>query len=423
MMGAQSGALRPRRLYVFSPLPPQRNGLADYLMAYLPRLALEHEVWVVAPSDRADWLRGAQPARAPWQVIDEAEFRARQPDPGALVLYNLGNNSDCVYMLDHLMSYPGAVVLHDGSLFHLHQLAVQQNWMGTLMCGWLTDDGHPVPKAFFRRDGALSETPALLYQECLMLRRLLRHAPGVLVHTRYAQTRLLGAVPTLPLERLSLVPHFVLPAEAPMPARISEVLARYRVTPLTRLVLVPGFLTGNKMLYEVLAAYRQVQSTCPDLRLIFAGEERADEYALSARIAQWWPDGRGPDVTGYLEAQELDILLARADLSFVLRYPTYGEASGILPRAALGGGRVLTVDIGAYPEFLSPRVTALRVGHGLVAALAQAMQAAQTETLPSEAERASRRAEESARQADLSPSALYPAWRAWLYRCAGEQEE
>jgi hypothetical protein len=131
-----------------------------------------------------------------------------------------------------------------------------------------------------------------------------------------------------------------------------------------------GFLTGNKMLYEVLAAYRQVQPTAPQLRLVFAGEERPAEYDLSARIAAWWPAGDGPAVTGYLDAA-LDTLLARADLSFVLRYPTYGESSGILPRAALGGAR----GDGGHrrPEFASPRVTPLNVGPGLVDDLARAM--------------------------------------------------
>ena len=121
-------------------------------------------------------------------------------------------------------------------------------------------------------------------------------------------------------------------------------------------------------------------------------------------------------VTGYLDAQALDALLLRADLSFVLRYPTYGESSGILPRAALAGGRVLTVDIGAYPEYVSPRVTSVSVGPGLVGALAQAMR--ETSAVPSltPADRQRFQAEELARQADRLPQALYPAWREWLDR-------
>jgi hypothetical protein len=149
-------------------------------------------------------------------------------------------------------------------------------------------------------------------------------------------------------------------------------LARCRIGPEDVLLLVPGFLTGNKMLYEVLAAYRQVQPEAPRLRLVFAGEERPSEYDLSARIAAWWPGGDGPAVTGYLDAQTLDALLARADLSFVLRYPTYGESSGILPRAALGAGGCSRWTLAPIRVRFSP-VTPLAVGPGLVDDLARAM--------------------------------------------------
>ena len=122
-------------------------------------------------------------------------------------------------------------------------------------------------------------------------------------------------------------------------------------------------------------------------------------------------------VTGYLDAVALDTLLARADLSFVLRYPTYGESSGILPRAALGGGRVVTVDIGAYPEFASPRVTPLNVGPGLVDELARAMAEVARAAPWGPEDRQAHQADEAQRQAGRTPAALYPAWRAWLDLC------
>lgn len=414
-MSVPAGSVR-RRLYVFTPLAPQRNGLADYIAEYLPWLARDHEVCIVAASDQLDAVRRCRPAAADWSVIGEAEFLARQPDPLGQILYNLGNNGDCVHMLDHLQAYPGAVVLHDISLFYLHQQAAERGWMGSLMAGWLAEDGHAVPPAFLRRDGSLGLTPGLMYQECLMLARVLKRACGVLVHTRYAETRLLGAVPDLDRQCLARIPHFVLPP-AQLDAAAQVVPSDWGIGPQHQLLLVPGFLTGNKMLYEVLAAYRQVQGACPTLRLVFAGEERSTEYDLSRRIAAWWPEGDGPVVTGYLDAAALDALLLRADLSLVLRYPTYGESSGILPRAALAGGRVLTVDIGAYPEHVSPRVATIPVGPGLVTALAQAMsEVAAAPSLTTEA-RQRFQAEELARQADRLPQALYPAWRDWLDRC------
>ncbi|MEZ0203440.1 hypothetical protein [Ideonella sp.] len=409
-----------RRLYVFSPLPPQRNGLADYLVEYLGLLAQDFEVLAVT---QARHLLDSQQALTslPITLISESQFLARQPDPAAQTLFNLGNNGDCVYMLDHLRAFPGAVIVHDVSLFYLHQLALQRAWANSLFGHWLAEEGHAIPGEFLHRDGALHSTPGMLYQECLMLRRVVGAGQGVMVHTRYAERRLRGAVHGLPLgaeqgRPLLRMPHFVLPPPALAVDRRAEVLAKFSVSPDAFLMLVPGFLTGNKMLYEVLAAFRQVQAQCPGSQLLLAGEERADEYPVSQRIAGWWPEGDRPEVSGYLEADELDVLLGRADLSFVLRYPTYGESSGILPRAALGGGQVLTVDIGAYPEFQSPQVRTVPVGSPCVPALVEGiLRAYRMWQQDSPAARASRQADEALRQQALTPALLYPGLRDWLH--------
>jgi hypothetical protein len=82
---------------VFSPLPPQRNGLADYLLEYLPALSRDFDLCLVAEAGSRDAVREAlarMPGLETLSVIDEMQFLARQPDPQAQVLYNLGNNGD-----------------------------------------------------------------------------------------------------------------------------------------------------------------------------------------------------------------------------------------------------------------------------------------------------------------------------------------
>lgn len=410
-----SAAVR-RRLYLFSPLPPQRNGLADYIVEYLPMLAADFDLCLVAEGGRSA-AAAASLAGAPFSVLDEAIFLARQPEPGAQILYNVGNNGDCAYMLDHLHRFPGVVIVHDVSLFYLHQAALQMERANGMFHHWVRDTGYEVPADFVARDGSLGRTPGLLYQECLMVRRIAESARGLMLHSRYAEARFrggafdvaLGAEAGRPLAR---IPHFVLPP-APPAHDAEQVLRRFGVEPNDILLLVPGFLTGNKMLYEVLVAYSRARPSQPRLKLLFAGEERASEYAVSDRIRQLWPDGDGPGVTGYLDARELDILLGRADLSFVLRYPTYGETSGILPRAVMGGGRVVTVDIGSYPEFESPLIEQVAIGSGLVDGLHACIQRV-CATLPSPADRAARRAIEAQRADALSPRSLYPRVRSLL---------
>lgn len=405
-----------RRLYLFSPLPPQRNGLADYIAEYLPMLAADFDLCLVAESGRAA-AAATGLAGLPLKVLDEAAFLARQPEPGAQLVYNIGNNGDCAYMLDHVHRFPGVVIVHDVSLFYLHQVALQMERANGMFSHWVRETGYEVPADFVARDGALSRTPGLLYQECLMVRRIAASARGLMLHSRYAEARFRGGAFDVPLgaehgRPLARIPHFVLPP-APPAEDAEQILQRFGVEPDDILLLVPGFLTGNKMLYEVLVAYSRARAALPRLKLLFAGEERASEYAVSERIRQLWPEGDGPRVTGYLDARELDVLLGRADLSFVLRYPTYGETSGILPRAVMGGGRVVTVDIGSYPEFESPLIDHVAIGAGLVDGLHASIRRT-CAALPSPAERAARRAVEAQRAEALSPRALYPRVRALL---------
>jgi glycosyltransferase involved in cell wall biosynthesis len=417
--GAAAGTVAPglrRRLYLFSPLPPQRNGLADYIGEYLPLLAADFDLCLVAESGCAA-NTAAQFSPAPFEVLDEAVFLARQPEPGAQILYNVGNNGDCAYMLDHMHRFPGVVIVHDVSLFYLHQAALQMERAHGMFNHWVLDAGYQVPADFVHRDGSLSRTPGLLYQECLMLRRIAQSARGLMLHSRYAEARFRGGAVDVPLgaehgRPMARIPHFVLPPAPPSP-QTEAVLRRWRIEAGDVLLLVPGFLTGNKMLYEVLVAFLRARATHPRLRLLFAGEERASEYAVSDRIRQLWPEDDGPLVTGYLDAHELDILLGRADLSFVLRYPTYGETSGILPRAVMGGGRVVTVDIGSYPEFESPLIDHVSIGAGLVDQLVACIHRACAD-LPDALARAARRASEAQRADALTPRALYPRVRAVL---------
>lgn len=401
-------------LYLLSALPPQRNGLADYIAEYLDPLARDYRLVLVADAGQAREV-AAHYTGAPFEVIDEARFSARMPDEDARILYNLGNNRDCIFMMDYLHRYPGTVILHDISLFYLHQIMLQQQRANGMMGRLLQEDGYRLPDWCLNPDGSLASSPGMAYQECLMVRRVVESARSVVVHSGYAHRRALGGVTDvggangLP-RKFCRMPHFVLPPPEIATAESAATLARFGVRADDFVLVVPGFLTGNKMLYEVLVAYRRAKQRHPHLKLVYAGEERPDEYAISEKIDLLWPDGDGPVVTGYLSSDELDILLNRADLSFVLRYPTYGETSGILPRAVMGGGRVVTVDIGSYPEFVSDQIERVAVGAGLPSALEASIDRA-VAGKPGDPPRLARQTEARRRTAAMAPGALYGSLR------------
>src|ERR671933_588277 len=80
----------------FSPLPPERSGIADYSALLLPALEARLEVEVVRPG------------------------RTRPSADADVALYHVGNDPDAHgWIVDALRRRPGIVVLHDLVLHHL----------------------------------------------------------------------------------------------------------------------------------------------------------------------------------------------------------------------------------------------------------------------------------------------------------------
>src|SRR5215510_11812436 len=84
------------RVASFSPMPPERTGVADYSALLVPELAKKVELTVVR--------RGSK----------------RPPRGTDVCLYHVGNNPDAhAWIVDALRRRPGVVVLHDFVLHHL----------------------------------------------------------------------------------------------------------------------------------------------------------------------------------------------------------------------------------------------------------------------------------------------------------------
>ncbi|MCS7008018.1 MAG: hypothetical protein NZL88_10745, partial [Gaiellaceae bacterium] len=84
------------RVAYFSPMPPERTGIADYSALLVPALRERIDVVVVR--------RG----------------RTRAPRRVDVCLYHIGNNPDAhAWIVDALRRRPGVVCLHDFVLHHL----------------------------------------------------------------------------------------------------------------------------------------------------------------------------------------------------------------------------------------------------------------------------------------------------------------
>jgi glycosyltransferase involved in cell wall biosynthesis len=305
----------------FSPLPPERSGIADYSALLLPALRERVEV-VVVP-------RGAK----------------RAPRGTDVALYHVGNSPEAhAWIVDALQRQPGLVVLHDFVLHHLvagmtlgrgdtdrYLDAMQRDAgvIGRLLAHGVVD--HVLPPIWEERA-----------QDFPLAWEVLQHAGGVICHSSY-------------VEGLARAYGYEGPIRViPMPAWPS-VEAGDRLLPegSTPTIVCCGHLNAAKRIPQLLAAFEAVRRPFPDALLVLAGSA-----APSLRLETV---GREEGVLRLEYQDEADLwrLLRDCDVSVSLRWPTMGETSGMVIRALSLGKPLVVSDAGWFQEL--PDSVAARV--------------------------------------------------------------
>jgi glycosyltransferase involved in cell wall biosynthesis len=300
------------RVAYFSPLPPERSGIADYSALLLPALAQRMDVTIVP--------RGA----------------TKQPRGSDVALYHIGNNPDAHgWIVDALERRRGLVVLHDFVLHHL---------IAGLTLGRGDNDGYL--DAMHRDAGPLGRMLAhgvvdhLLppiweerAQDFPLAGSVLKRADGVICHSHFVERRA--------REYGYDGPIWVVP----MPAWPSVELGA-RLVPADRFPVVAclGHLNAAKRVPQLIDAFESVRRRFPDALLVLAGST-APGFLLDAASL-----GDGVLRLDHQDERELWQLLADCDVCVSLRWPTMGETSGMALRALSLGKPLVVSDAGWFSE-------------------------------------------------------------------------
>ncbi len=304
------------RVGYFSPLPPERSGVADYSALLLPALARHLDVEIVSPRRR---------------------FRRRPAFD--LALYHIGNSPEAHgWILDELRARRGLVVLHEFSLHHLvagvtvgrgdsagylDAMQREAGTVGRLLAHGVIDG--LVPPLWERRAGDFP-----------LAGEVLDHADGVIVHSRHAVRLTRDAQYTGPVWRIPM------PAW-PQPSSTPYTLDRPRAP----LILCFGNLNPAKRVPQLLEAFARLRGEFPEALLVLAGGVSGID--LDREI----DDARARDAVlalGRVEEGELWSLLAACDLCVSLRWPTMGETSAVVVRALAAARPVVVSDVGSFAE-------------------------------------------------------------------------
>jgi glycosyltransferase involved in cell wall biosynthesis len=350
------------RLTAFTPLPPERNGIADYAAMLLGALA-EHYHCEAACED---WLAEAPPGVA---VVDPAMAHRRAAGDGGRVLHQIGNNPGHGFVLRALRHLPGVSTLHDPGLLHLRQTTGASR--EALLTG--LRDVPPALAGYARRVAAedrWSRADHFLFD---MAGEVLERSRAVVVHSRFARNRLRVLHGEAATAHVEVIPHLLPPLAVPPR---EEARARLGIPPDVFLVCTAGFATAAKRFDWLIAALElaAAKDGGAALHWLHAGAERPEEFPLAAAIAERPALRSRARITGYLSEAALTDHVAAADVLLNLRFPSAGESSGSLARGFAAGVCCVVSDTGAYAEL--PRDAVLHVPlAGTVQALAEALAA------------------------------------------------
>jgi len=302
----------------FSPMPPERTGIADYSGLLVPALRERVDLRVVR--------RGAR----------------RLPRGTDVALYHVGNNADAHgWIIRALRRNRGIVVLHDFVLHHL---------IAGLTVAWGDTDGYldamqrdsgVVGRLIAHGvvDGLLPPVWETRPHEFPLVDSVLDHADGVIVHSHYVESKIRARGFDRPVWRIPM-PTWPAPEVEPisLPKEAAIVIGCF------------GNLNPAKRLPQLLRAFAEVRRRHPEALLVLAGGI-SSRHELDLHVTE---SGLRLDESvvhlGYIEEQDIWPLLAACDVLVSLRYPTMGETSGSVIRTLAVGRPLVVSDVGWFSE-------------------------------------------------------------------------
>src|SRR5215210_1360460 len=328
------------RLAYFSPLGPQRSGIADYSEELLPHLA-------AAGTELTLFVDGFRPSE--WGAAGRFEVRDYRRDTEALeslgefdaAVYHLGNDHRYhAGVFDAVRAHAGIVVFHDFALqdFFLG-LARERGDMRLYLDEVAACHGEEA-----RREAeealARGATPAAFARplDFPLNCRLARGAEGIIVHSEWSRARFERIAHGVPVRRVN---HHITPSAA-------ESLPRgKRDGKETVNIASFGLITPDKGIERALRALSALRDLY-DFRYTLVGDPNS-YFDVRALVRECGLEDR-VEITGHVTLEEFESRIAETDVALNLRERTVGETSGSLCRIMAAGVCAVVSAVGWFGE-------------------------------------------------------------------------
>jgi glycosyltransferase involved in cell wall biosynthesis len=320
----------------YSPLPPERSGIADYSGLLVPALRERLDVVAVERGKRAS---------------------------ADLSVYHVGNNPDIHgWIVDELRRRPGLVVLHEFVLHHLVAglTLVRKDSSGYLRA--MERDGGLVGRllALGVIDGCVPPLWSTRPEDFPLAGEVLELAKdhGLVVHSEYVRDRARAAGFRGPIWRVPM-PVWPAPRVETLPVVGDPLVGSF------------GFLNAHKRIPQLLSAFALLRERRPGARLLLVGpeapglhiEERVENLGLTEAVERH----------GYVSEDRFWSLLAACDVCVSLRWPTMGETSAGVIRMLSLTKAIVVSDVDSFRELPDDAVVKIAPDEREVESLAAAL--------------------------------------------------
>jgi glycosyltransferase involved in cell wall biosynthesis len=315
------------KIAYFSPLPPDRSGIADYSALLLPEL----EKLVVVEAVRAG--------------------RTRPVADADVAVYHIGNNPDAHgWIVDALRRRSGVVVLHEFVLHHLVAGMTIGRKNPHAYLAAMERDGGVVGRMLGHGvlEGRVPPLWEVRPEDFPLAGEILDRSTGLIVHSHYVEGLAREHGYDGPIWRIPM-PAWPTPHADPIHVPGSPVFGCF------------GHMNESKRIPQLLRAFAQVRKRCPDARLLLVGGE-ARGFDLEGRLERLGLSSEGVIREPYVEESRLWSLMAACDACVQLRAPTMGETSASALRTLSLGTPIVVSDVGWFSEL--PDDVALKVPVG-----------------------------------------------------------
>jgi glycosyltransferase involved in cell wall biosynthesis len=321
---------------IWSPLPPDASGVADYVEEQLPFLPEPGGITLVTESPEGV----VSSLRERYAVVSPSAS-----DANAVRVYHIGNSPAHAFAYREAIARPGIVFLHEWNLHELLLgLAVTSNDFRAYRDQMRREHGERGTIAA----GAIADALGGRHWTSVfpLNAELLERALAVVCLARSTAAKAAARLPGVPV--LHLPHHAVLRSHA---STREEARTRLNLDPGAPIILAPGLGTASKALDTAREALEQVRQRWPEASLMTVGGEARDDGR--ARVHH----------LGRVDIETLGDALVAADVVLALRFPSRGETSGVLMRA-LAAGRATVVSSGSTADEDLARGVVARVSPG-----------------------------------------------------------